>query len=723
MNLVMYKKTVQPFGNELSSSTWYARLKPWLFSWEMYLITLVAGFLRLYRIDTTIFFLDQANIFRMAVDAIHHGMLVATANGSSIGTMNPPAIIYFLMPAAFFSTDPLWAAVWFALLITLAVPITYIFVRRYYGRLAGSIAASLFAVVNFSVSYSRFIWNPNLLLLFAPLFIMTLFRGVVDRRKGWLFPAIFLLGLMYQFHSSSLLLVFALLVAVVLAPGTIRWRDLIYAGISLFILYAPYLLWEVHAHFQDISMLLTASKQPAQIDSQALGLYQLFLGDLWAGGFALPPAYPLLPIMNWVNALMTWLLVIAGGMILVQIIRPRSQNGPGGAQQYLSSDLWGRLRGWWIALRADPERCGLLVLLVWQVVPLAFLSRHSLPLYEHYFLFFLPGQYILIALLLARVIEGFWSQHFEILEGWRQMGCIATCLLLILLIATQFAASMWYLVDWASGNFMGGSSSQSQAYTLSSVQHAVHEADQLAQQRHLKHLYIAAYATYDYLTSLAYLAEHTSTPTAVFSEQCLVLPHPAAGPAVLLVGPYNDLTGTLLPRFASATLVDEPPFLGESPFKLYIVQTKPVPAQIQNVLPRQMQFLDTQRFSFQKAPWVVTRWNVLRSVPTKYQTTYAYKMIDQTPVDQTEAPQSRECFYTSIQKGDQLLIAFPLSQSHTPTSLNIQVQSYKVMPTKLQYMLFNTFQITFETGHMVFPPPVALLTSDGKNYLLIPLPG
>src|SRR5258707_13977911 len=143
MKLVAPEKAASPGESKPLPAKW--RLQPGLLlSWEMYLVMLVAGFLRLYRIDTTEFNLDQANIFRVAYDAVHHGMLVAASNQSSIGTINPPAIIYLLMPTTFFSANPLWAAVWFALLTIVAVFIIYVFVRRYFWRVAGAISSFFF---------------------------------------------------------------------------------------------------------------------------------------------------------------------------------------------------------------------------------------------------------------------------------------------------------------------------------------------------------------------------------------------------------------------------------------------------------------------------------------------------------------------------------------------------------------------------------------------------
>src|SRR2546425_6290673 len=122
-----------------------AMLPSCLLAWEIYPIILVASFLRLYRLDTTPFSGDQSMLFRMAYDAVHHGLIPATSNGSSIYTMHPPLTVYFLMLPALLSADPVWAAAMTALFNVIAVLLTYLFTRRYYGRLAATIAAALYA--------------------------------------------------------------------------------------------------------------------------------------------------------------------------------------------------------------------------------------------------------------------------------------------------------------------------------------------------------------------------------------------------------------------------------------------------------------------------------------------------------------------------------------------------------------------------------------------------
>jgi len=87
------------------------QLLPWLLSWEIYLVLVIAGFLRLYQINTSEFDGDQSTIFGLAREAVHFGLLPIVSNRASIGIENPPAVIYLLMIPVALSANPLWAAV------------------------------------------------------------------------------------------------------------------------------------------------------------------------------------------------------------------------------------------------------------------------------------------------------------------------------------------------------------------------------------------------------------------------------------------------------------------------------------------------------------------------------------------------------------------------------------------------------------------------------------
>src|SRR5581483_7867730 len=246
-------------------------------SWEIYLIIFLALFLRLINIDKAIFNDDEVNVFRMAHDALVSGWIPLTSNRASLGNLNPPLVIYFFLLPAAFSANPLWGQVMVALFNTAAVVLTYVFVRRYYGRLAATIAALLFATSAGAWTFSRNIWPQNFLPFFVLLFILCLFRGVVDRRKGWFFWAVLLIGVLYQFHGSSLYLFIPLAAAVFFAYRTIRPRDIALGLLALLVLFTPYLIWESHVNFVDVTLLFSATGQQAHIDSEALRFYLFFI--------------------------------------------------------------------------------------------------------------------------------------------------------------------------------------------------------------------------------------------------------------------------------------------------------------------------------------------------------------------------------------------------------------------------------------------------------------
>src|SRR2546429_345150 len=161
----------------------------------------------------------------------------------------------------------------------------YLIVTRYYGRFAGAVAGLLYAAAPVPLIYSRFIWQPNMMQPFVVLFFLALFRGVVDRRTGWLPLALLWLAILLQTHLTVLLLVIPLFMALLFAPETLRWRDLGYSCLALLVVFFPYLLWELVTNFGDLaiihSILLTQTCQHANacIDNTSWNIYLTFLGS------------------------------------------------------------------------------------------------------------------------------------------------------------------------------------------------------------------------------------------------------------------------------------------------------------------------------------------------------------------------------------------------------------------------------------------------------------
>ncbi len=709
------KKTPDAPGDTTASAR-IQGARSWIAHWELYLIVLVAGFLRLYRIDTTEFNADQADIFQMAHNAVSHAHLVATSNIASIGIFNPPGIIYFLMLAALFTANPLAGTLLTALLSILSVLLTYITIYRYYGRLTGAIAASLYAVAAAPIFYSRFMWNQNLLLFFVPLFISVLFYGVIERRKGWLVPAIALVGLLAQLHGSGFLLAAPLVVAFLLAPGTIRIRDLVLGALAFLVLYSTYLLWLVHSHYRDITIFLASIRHPSIIDNQALIFFQQFLSPYGFDPNDVPLTnrhsflFRLSPLMLALAFIMVALILCSAVAALVLALRTDKARRATVERETGLASVWRPIVNWWTDLRASPYRCALWVLLSWQLVPLIYLLRHSIKLHSHYFIMLMPGPFILLAIFVVKVID--WTR-LRATSGRILRLCMYG--LTTFLIAAQFLGGMALVLDTVRGNF---NADYNRFNDLHSLQHALGEADQLAQGRHLKRVYIS---TDDIRRSaFYYLSEQMHTPTTVFDNSCAVLPNLATGSGVLLAGPDDDLTVAMTERFARATLIDRPARLGGIAFRLYIVDPLPQQSAKYATLASDVQFLGTKNsvaLPFQQNSLLVTRWELLRSKPPVSGTTYTYNFTSSQNAQQN----STQCALTAAQAGDQLLIPLKSSVPHKG-SMDVQVQSFATRPDTLLLHLGSLLTLNFDTFNHVNTPHVVLQTSTGEKTISIAAP-
>ncbi len=681
MSLAIPKKKPSQSGSsdKLSKRPGMQDILPWLYCWEIYVIALVAGFLRFYYLDTSEFDGDQAAIFGLAREAVHFGLVPIVGIRASIGIENPPAVIDLLMLPAALSANPLWAVVMVGLLNTIAVLLTYFFTRRYYGRFAGICAALLYAAAAKPLNYSRFLWQQNMLAPLIVLFMFALFYGVVERRKGWVLPAVLLLGICYQLHETSTLLAIPLLVAMLLAPGTIRWRDLAFALVALLVIFSPYIIWEFSSQFSDVPIVLNVAKLHAHVDNLVIYFYRFFLSPNGFSSYYQIPANPasslrlFAPILSRLRYIL-WLLV-AGGLVTA-----------GGL------------------FRADPYRCGLTLLCIWQIVPLLFLLRHTVVLFPYYLLILMPGPFILMGLFFDRLIS--WTRR----HAWYWRGLhYALYTIAALTIIAQITTSTAAVIDATDGANLHGKTYND----LGSLQRALTEADQLAQQRHLNRIYV----TTDIYTqtAISYLAQQMQTPTTLFDDsRCLVLPAVADGPAVLLVSPYAQLTLSLLHQYASAQLIDRPTRLGAPPFQLYIVSSSLAPRTVaaSSTFSGALQLLNLQRYQSNrdKSPWLVTRWELLRSLPPGSRITYNYAMMA-LPDNGMLVTQRSLCTFTSTRAGDQLYVAFELSNPPAPfTRVTLKGQIYTTTPfhPSLGALHFQT-DLTTDSQHIV------LRTTNGQD--------
>ncbi len=708
------------------------KLRALLLTWELYPILFITAFLRLYRIDTAVYGYDEAVVYRLARDLFTHGLLPITSNRASLGNLNPPLVVYLFMIPAAISGNPFWAEVMVGLFNSAAVLLTYFFTRRYYGRLAGTTAALLYATAVKALIYSRTIWPQNLLPLFTILLMFFLFRGVIERRKGWVVPSVALIAILYQLHGSGLLMVIPFALAVVFAYKTIRWNDILLSVIVVLLLFAPFLYWEYVSHWSDIHILISASKSsPGQTDTQAIEYYRQFLSpyvhslDVYDHYFSWPTHpdsimtrgilhYFKLPLFLEFEGM--WLLLhcsLFAAVMLVLIPQRKAQPEEESTSTVRQKNM---LFGWWSELCATPSRQGLILLLSWQAALLTLL-RHSITLFPHYFIIFLPGQFILIAIFTSKVIEFFRSYRPDCEKAVRYGAYI----LVILITMAQLIGSTGSLIDTVNDHFKPGPDPWWPGYNdLSSVQHLLTQADQLAQARHIHRIYIPV--TYTTANPIRELAEGMKTPVTTFdTHYCMVLPDPGAGPAIFISDTANTVVNRLLARYTNAVLISQVKHLDNPSFTLYVLTARPQVSPAPRSFTSDLQLLEQRAFTIplpaSNQQWLVTHWRLANSTTPMPLTTNNFQLqIQSEGTNKSNDSFNFTCATTASRAGDQIMLYQVRDQSKIPTSIRVQASSYTSSPAN--YFLGP---LTLTTFNIVDTPHKMLKTAEGENSITLPV--
>jgi hypothetical protein len=674
----------------------------WYKNWELYPILFFTTFLRFYRINTSEFDFDQASIYRLAYDAVHHGLWPVTNNTASLGFANAPGELYLVMIPAAFSANPMYGTYIVSLLASIAILITYIFTTRYYGRLAGTIASLLSATAAIPLYYSRFLWQPNIMYPFVILFMFMLFIGVVERRKGWFGPALILLGILYQTHGTTLLLAVPLLLACCMAFRTLRWRDLLYGIAGLAVILFPFILWQITSHVSDLQIIFAQSTHPFVLNTDAWQLYRLMISPYDVSNHPGNPysfTRALIPLTSFLYNGMCFLVIAGGVLALVVAIAQWRQHI---INKAAIMDQATHSRRWHTIWALPSEACGLLLLCVWQITPILAMLKHASALHPQYMLVVLPGPFILISYIMVAL-----GKRVQLTPTvfWIWLRAAAGILLTIVIVL-ELVNSVATLRDQARGYF----TSSSRFYDLYSQQKVINDAKQLAKQRHLKRIFIGVDIPRE--ETLLYLSEHMHYPTSIFFfNQCMLLPSAADGPAILIMPPYIPLADRMVETHG-AHLLEQAPYLNNGPFNIYELpsaqQSQPAPTK-QNTFVHNLQSLGAG-YQDRAQRRLFTRWSLLRAYPLATNTTYSYHFTIQS-----KQKMESTCTFSMAHAGDQLLPAFavPAKQAKL-TTLSVSVQAYTTTP---DWPMLGPLHL--ETHRLIDSKPVMLRTSVGKDAITI----
>lgn len=158
-------------------------------------ILLLASILRLYKIDQYLTFLgDEGRDVIIVRRFLVYGDIFLIGPGTSIGNMYLGPLYYYMMapPLWLFNYSPVGPAVMIAVLSIITVWFVYYVCREWFyskehsGKVAGLIAAFLYAISPTVIIYSRSSWNPNIMPFFALLCVFAIWRVLTTKKLYWL---------------------------------------------------------------------------------------------------------------------------------------------------------------------------------------------------------------------------------------------------------------------------------------------------------------------------------------------------------------------------------------------------------------------------------------------------------------------------------------------------------------------------------------------------------
>ena len=265
----------------------------------------LAGYLRFARLELASFNFDEARALELAADILEKDPFTARGLPSSVGIVNSAAFPYLLTIPLLFSSSPLWATGFIALLNTLAVGGCYVLARRWFGLGPAVIAASLYALNLWAVDFSRKIWAQNLLSTFTVGILFCLFLYQKGRRPWWGVAAMLVWAVAIQTHFSAAALLPLMAVSLVTGLNRDNIRKVL-SGILLFLAaFAPVLFSDTGGSWNRLPEVLSRSRFD-------MSSWRLTLELVMGGGGSASVAVRIIPLLaaagaiNIVDSLLRW---------------------------------------------------------------------------------------------------------------------------------------------------------------------------------------------------------------------------------------------------------------------------------------------------------------------------------------------------------------------------------------------------------------------------------
>jgi len=260
--------------------------------WILAILILVGIFFRVYHFDEWLQFKGDAfrdatmisNVYREGIESLP---LLGPRAGGTMLRLGP--VFYDFQSTSAFIFQSVSAPVlaypdlFFSIL---ALPLFFLFSRRYFSPLWSLAMAGMLATSFLAIEYGRFAWNPNSTLFFTLVFSYTLLKlyDTESERKRplwWAFVAGISLAIASQLHFSAFLglpLALALFVLLHLkdAKKVLSYKVILVFLVSVGLVYLPVFLSEYFKHGENTRLFLSAISSKAS----SHGIFQNIFQDM-----------------------------------------------------------------------------------------------------------------------------------------------------------------------------------------------------------------------------------------------------------------------------------------------------------------------------------------------------------------------------------------------------------------------------------------------------------
>lgn len=380
------------------------------------IVLLLAAYLRLNHLGWTEFKLDEATLSRLALNLVRGAELPVTGMGSSTGIVNLPLSVWLMAIPYAVSSSPITATAFVAMLNVAAVAGCYALARRWLGTTTALIATLLFAAAPWAVIHARKIWAQNLLPPFVVLWAWTGWLAFAQRRPGALIGHALALAACIHLHYSSLWLAPVSAVWGIAFARRVQRRHAL-AAVAVFALsFAPFVVADAATGGENIGRLLELARQPSAIDGEAARLAWLMITGQEIHSLAGPEEFE-----NYLASApggeagfaltgALGLLVIAGMLLaMVDVVRAARRRS------------------------FDRQSAAAFMLVTWLALPIVLQTRHSLPLFTHYFIILYPAPFLLVGWVVSWLVD--WPAGW--LGSWLQWVRGAVILLVAVVAVAQ----------------------------------------------------------------------------------------------------------------------------------------------------------------------------------------------------------------------------------------------------------------------------------------------